>query len=231
MAAVGRCGAEQLGQRRSRRGEDDAEHDHEEDREVTVQAAHRSVAGSSTAHRPRAHRAPPAGGPSGLARRIVLVTGSGEVLHDVLVVGGGPSGAAAAYWLASAGWDVLVVEKKHFPREKTCGDGLTPAFGPPARRHGDGGGPGGPRTASRPAGHGVRPPDAELSWPAIPDFPPRLRHHPRRARRPRRRPCGEGGGRPSGRAPKRWLRCGRSRRRPCGGRRRAHRGRAEHASR
>lgn len=45
---------------------------------------------------------------------------------DVLVVGGGPSGAACAYWLAEAGHDVLVVEKKAFPREKTCGDGLTP---------------------------------------------------------------------------------------------------------
>jgi geranylgeranyl reductase family protein len=47
-------------------------------------------------------------------------------LHDVLVVGGGPSGSACAYWLADAGWDVAVVEKKRFPREKTCGDGLTP---------------------------------------------------------------------------------------------------------
>src|SRR5262245_66423841 len=46
--------------------------------------------------------------------------------RDVLVVGGGPAGAAAAYWLAEAGHDVLVVEKKRFPREKTCGDGLTP---------------------------------------------------------------------------------------------------------
>ena len=46
--------------------------------------------------------------------------------HDVLVVGGGPAGAAAAYWLAEAGHDVLVVEKKTFPRDKTCGDGLTP---------------------------------------------------------------------------------------------------------
>ncbi len=46
--------------------------------------------------------------------------------YDVLVVGGGPSGAAAAYWLAEAGHRVLVVEKKRFPREKTCGDGLTP---------------------------------------------------------------------------------------------------------
>ena len=46
--------------------------------------------------------------------------------HDVLVVGGGPSGAACAYWLAEAGHDVLLVEKKRYPREKTCGDGLTP---------------------------------------------------------------------------------------------------------
>jgi geranylgeranyl reductase family protein len=46
--------------------------------------------------------------------------------HDVLVVGGGPSGAACAYWLAELGHDVVVVEKKHFPRVKTCGDGLTP---------------------------------------------------------------------------------------------------------
>jgi geranylgeranyl reductase family protein len=47
-------------------------------------------------------------------------------LHDVLVIGGGPAGSSCAYWLAEAGWDVVVVEKKHFPREKTCGDGLTP---------------------------------------------------------------------------------------------------------
>ncbi len=46
--------------------------------------------------------------------------------HDVLVVGAGPSGAACAYWLADAGYDVAVVERKTFPREKTCGDGLTP---------------------------------------------------------------------------------------------------------
>ncbi len=47
-------------------------------------------------------------------------------VHDVLVIGGGPSGSACAYWLADAGWDVVVVEKKYFPRNKTCGDGLTP---------------------------------------------------------------------------------------------------------
>lgn len=45
---------------------------------------------------------------------------------DVAVVGGGPSGAAAAHYLAARGHSVLVVEKKDFPREKTCGDGLTP---------------------------------------------------------------------------------------------------------
>jgi len=46
--------------------------------------------------------------------------------HDVLVVGGGPAGSSCAYWLAEAGWDVALVEKKEFPRVKTCGDGLTP---------------------------------------------------------------------------------------------------------
>jgi geranylgeranyl reductase family protein len=45
---------------------------------------------------------------------------------EVLVVGAGPAGASCAYWLAKAGRDVVVVEKKAFPREKTCGDGLTP---------------------------------------------------------------------------------------------------------
>jgi geranylgeranyl reductase family protein len=51
---------------------------------------------------------------------------TGEPRPDVLVIGGGPSGAATAYWLAEAGHDVLLVEKKRYPREKTCGDGLTP---------------------------------------------------------------------------------------------------------
>jgi geranylgeranyl reductase family protein len=45
---------------------------------------------------------------------------------DVIVVGAGPSGSSAAYWLANAGLDVAVLEKSTFPREKVCGDGLTP---------------------------------------------------------------------------------------------------------
>jgi menaquinone-9 beta-reductase len=45
---------------------------------------------------------------------------------DVLVVGTGPGGAAAAYHLARHGVDVLAVDKARFPREKVCGDGLTP---------------------------------------------------------------------------------------------------------
>jgi menaquinone-9 beta-reductase len=45
---------------------------------------------------------------------------------DVIVVGAGPAGSATAFYLAAAGLDVLVLEKSHFPREKVCGDGLTP---------------------------------------------------------------------------------------------------------
>jgi menaquinone-9 beta-reductase len=45
---------------------------------------------------------------------------------DVIVVGAGPSGATTAYYLAQAGLNVLLLEKARFPREKVCGDGLTP---------------------------------------------------------------------------------------------------------
>jgi len=89
---------------------------------------------------------------------------------DVVVVGAGPAGASAAYWLAEQGHRVLVVERKRFPREKTCGDGLTPravaqltAMGLEERLAGfhryDG---------LRSMGHGVT---LELTWPDHPDFP------------------------------------------------------------
>ncbi len=45
---------------------------------------------------------------------------------DVVVVGAGPAGSAAAAWAARAGRDVLVIDAANFPRDKACGDGLTP---------------------------------------------------------------------------------------------------------
>ncbi len=45
---------------------------------------------------------------------------------DVIVVGAGPGGSATAHALAQTGLDVLLLEKTSFPREKVCGDGLTP---------------------------------------------------------------------------------------------------------
>jgi geranylgeranyl reductase family protein len=90
--------------------------------------------------------------------------------HEVLIVGGGPAGAACAHWLADAGHDVLVVEKKRYPREKTCGDGLTPR----AVRQLEDMGLGGVL-----AGHhrfeGLRSiafgKTLELQWPETPEFP------------------------------------------------------------
>ncbi|HSP36431.1 MAG TPA: geranylgeranyl reductase family protein [Frankiaceae bacterium] len=59
----------------------------------------------------------------GSSRRVDV---SREADADVIVVGAGPGGSTAAYHLARAGLDVLLLEKTTFPREKVCGDGLTP---------------------------------------------------------------------------------------------------------
>jgi geranylgeranyl reductase family protein len=46
--------------------------------------------------------------------------------YDVVIIGAGPGGAATAHYLALAGLRVLLLDKFSFPRDKTCGDGLTP---------------------------------------------------------------------------------------------------------
>jgi menaquinone-9 beta-reductase len=56
----------------------------------------------------------------------VTDTFASERSADVIVVGAGPAGSVTAYHLAKSGLDVLLLEKTSFPREKVCGDGLTP---------------------------------------------------------------------------------------------------------
>lgn len=51
--------------------------------------------------------------------------------YDAVVVGAGPGGAATAYHLARRGRSVLLLDRRRFPRDKVCGDGLTRA----AQRH------------------------------------------------------------------------------------------------
>ena len=91
---------------------------------------------------------------------------------DVIVVGAGPAGSSTAAYLAMAGLDVLLLEKATFPREKVCGDGLTPravreliTLGIPTpeedgwiKNHG-----------LRIVGGGVR---LQLPWPDLASFPP-----------------------------------------------------------
>ncbi|MBF0698376.1 FAD-dependent oxidoreductase, partial [Actinomyces bowdenii] len=54
-------------------------------------------------------------------------TGSPGASADVIVVGAGPAGCSAARHLATAGLDVLLLEKNELGRDKVCGDGLTPS--------------------------------------------------------------------------------------------------------
>ena len=50
----------------------------------------------------------------------------GDITCDVLVVGAGPAGAAAAAHTAGLGFDTVLADAEEFPRDKPCGDGLTP---------------------------------------------------------------------------------------------------------
>ncbi len=117
---------------------------------------------------------------SPLAASVTEPSGPGAESADVIIVGAGPGGSATAAYLAMAGLDVLLLEKTAFPREKVCGDGLTPravreliTLGIPTpeedgwiKNHG-----------LRIIGGGMR---LELPWPELASFPPyglvRTRH-------------------------------------------------------
>jgi geranylgeranyl reductase family protein len=62
--------------------------------------------------------------------------GTAALRADVVVVGAGPAGSTAAAVLARHGWDVLLADRADFPRDKTCGDGLTPRAMPVLERLG-----------------------------------------------------------------------------------------------
>jgi flavin-dependent dehydrogenase len=50
--------------------------------------------------------------------------------RDVVVVGGGPAGAAVACFLRLEGWDVVLIDAARFPRDKICGEGISPRAWP-----------------------------------------------------------------------------------------------------
>jgi geranylgeranyl reductase family protein len=116
----------------------------------------------------------PLGPPDGRAvpTSTSLPAGDGDSSReaDVIVVGAGPSGSATAYHLAQGGLDVLLLEKSTFPREKVCGDGLTPRAVKSLIRLGvDFSAPGWIRNKGlRIYGGGVR---LELPWPELASYP------------------------------------------------------------
>ncbi|MDO5676050.1 MAG: geranylgeranyl reductase family protein [Propionibacteriaceae bacterium] len=92
---------------------------------------------------------------------------------DVIVVGAGPGGSATATYLARHGLSVTLLEKSHFPREKVCGDGLTPRATRALTKIGI--------DVSEETGwihnkglrvHGGHVKPFELLWPDLTDFPP-----------------------------------------------------------
>jgi geranylgeranyl reductase family protein len=90
---------------------------------------------------------------------------------DVIVVGAGPSGATTAYYLAQAGLDVLLLEKARFPRDKVCGDGLTPRAVKTLVAMGVDVGPGSGwlrNKGLRVIGAGMR---LEMPWPELDSYP------------------------------------------------------------
>ena len=98
-------------------------------------------------------------------------TTADERQADVIVVGAGPAGSTTAFHLASTGADVLLLEKAAFPRDKVCGDGLTPRAVKQLVGLGiDLDAPGWTRNNGlRIVGAGHR---LELPWPELASFPP-----------------------------------------------------------
>jgi len=95
-----------------------------------------------------------------------------EEQADVVVVGAGPAGATTACWLADQGLSVALLEKGTFPRDKVCGDGLTPRATKQLLRLGI--------DVSEEAGwlhnkglrvYGARAEPFELPWPTLAEFP------------------------------------------------------------
>ncbi|MCV7014932.1 NAD(P)/FAD-dependent oxidoreductase [Mycolicibacterium madagascariense] len=88
----------------------------------------------------------------------------------MVVIGAGPAGSAAAAWAARQGRDVLVIDGQRFPRDKACGDGLTPRAVAELELLGLG-----PWLAGRVRSRGLRMSgfgaDVEIEWPG-PSFPP-----------------------------------------------------------
>jgi geranylgeranyl reductase family protein len=102
------------------------------------------------------------------------VAASSDNDADVIIVGAGPGGSTTAYHLARHGIRVLVLEKSQFPREKVCGDGLTPRAVKQLIKMGVTAGGSFeeqgwlPNKGLRVIGGGVR---LELDWPDLASFP------------------------------------------------------------
>jgi geranylgeranyl reductase family protein len=107
---------------------------------------------------------------SGAVADLQAPDGAADRTADVVIVGAGPAGSTAATYLARAGVDVLLLEKSTFPRDKVCGDGLTPRGVKQVLALGiDVSGPDWIRNRGlRVIGGGTT---LELPWPTLADFP------------------------------------------------------------
>jgi menaquinone-9 beta-reductase len=103
----------------------------------------------------------------------VAMSEVGTVNADVIVVGAGPGGSTTASYLASRGLEVALLEKNAFPRQKVCGDGLTPRAVKQLMKLGI--------DTSEEAGwmrnkglriYGGRTEPFELPWPELAEYPP-----------------------------------------------------------